>query len=398
MSSTPYAGPLAGLRIVEFAGIGPGPFAGMVLADLGAEVIGVDRPGGAGPFDLPVLRRGRRSICLDLKAPAAREVLLDLVATADALVEPYRPGVMERLGLSPEACLERNPRLVYARMSGWGQTGPQALYAGHDLTYTATSGLLSTVARDEGDGRVPRPVIPGPYLGDVAGGALLLVAGLLAAVHEASRTGHGQVIDAAIVDGASYLSTFTHALVAGGMWPGPPGHNVLDTGAPFYDTYECADGRHIAVGALEPQFYAELLRLLELTELPADDPRHPARQNDRDSWPAAKPLWEKLFRTRTRDEWCALLEHSDACVAPVLGLDEASGHPQLRERAAYRQVGGVNLPVPARRFSAGSVAARPPVPAGTDSESILAELGYAADRVAALRASGALGRTAMRDG
>lgn len=386
MSSTPYAGPLAGLRIVEFAGIGPGPFAGMVLADLGAEVIGVDRPGGAGPFDLPVLRRGRRSICLDLKAPAAREVLLDLVATADALVEPYRPGVMERLGLSPEACLERNPRLVYARMSGWGQTGPQALYAGHDLTYTATSGLLSTVARDEGDGRVPRPVIPGPYLGDVAGGALLLVAGLLAAVHEASRTGHGQVIDAAIVDGASYLSTFTHALVAGGMWPGTPGHNVLDTGAPFYDTYETSDGKYISLGSLEPQFYAELVQRLGLTdELPLSD------QMNKGTWPDLRERFTQLFLTRTRDEWCEVLEMTDVCFAPVLSLAEAPRHPHNVARETFVTVGGVIQPAPAPRYSATLNDTPQPAPAvGADGDAVLAALGYGADRIASLRSGSAV--------
>ncbi len=381
---TGYAGPLAGIRIIELTGIGPGPFAGMVLADLGAEVIAVDRLGGAGPFDLAVLRRGRRSICLDLKHPDAREVLLDLIATADALIEPYRPGVMERLGLAPEVCHARNPRLVYARMTGWGQTGPQAPYAGHDLTYSATSGLLSTVARDLGDGSIPRPVIPGPYLGDVAGGALLLVTGLLAAIHEAGRTGQGQVIDAAIADGASYLSTFTHALIAGGMWPGSPGHNVLDTGAPFYEVYECADRRHLAVAALEPQFYAELLRLLELTDLPSDDPRHPARQYDPSGWPAAKALWESLFATRTRDEWCALLEHSDACVAPVVSLADAREHPHLAARTAYRDVGEVSLPTPAPRFARGMPSPRPPVRPGTDTDSVLTELGYSVDRLAAL--------------
>jgi alpha-methylacyl-CoA racemase len=275
-------------------------------------------------------------------------------------------------------------------MTGWGQSGPQAPYAGHDLTYTATSGLLSTVARDPGDGSIPRPVMPGPYLGDVAGGALLLVVGLLAAVHEAGRTGRGQVLDAAIADGAAYLSTFTHALVAGGMWPGTPGTNMLDTGAPFYEVYECADGRHVAVGALEPQFYAELLRLLELTDLPTDDPRHPARQYDRSGWPSAKRLWEQHFGTRTRDEWCALLERSDACVAPVLDLAEAPTHAHLAARAAYRPVGGITLPAPAPRFAHGTVDVRPPVAPGTDTEAILRELGYAADRIAALQAGGAV--------
>ncbi len=390
-----YAGPLAGVRIVELAGIGPGPFAGMVLADLGADVIGVDRPGGAGPFDLAVLRRGRRSICVDLKSPEGREIVLDLVASADALIEPYRPGVMERLGLGPDECHERNPRLVYARMTGWGQDGPQARYAGHDLTYTATSGLLSGVVRDSGDGTPPRPVLPGPYLGDVAGGALLMVAGLLAALLEAGRTGSGQVIDAAICDGASYLTTFTHALIAGGMWSGAPGHNVLDTGAPFYEVYECADGRHLAIAALEPAFYDELLTRLEgeLRDVPgsgfplaADDPRHTAHRLDQSRWPEAKVLWEKLFRSRTRDDWASLLEQSDACVAPVLDLAEARSHPHLGARTAYRDVGGQWLPRPAPRFGTDPAPARPPVTPGTDTDEVLTSLGRTLEQVAALRA------------
>ncbi len=394
--TTTAVGPLAGVRIVELAGIGPGPVAGMLLADLGADVIGVDRPGGAGPFDLPVLRRGRRSIALDLKSEGGREVVLDLVASADALIEPYRPGVMERLGLGPEVALARNPRLVYARMTGWGQDGPQARYAGHDLTYTATAGILSTVARDPLDGSVPRPVLPGPYLGDVAGGALLLVAGLLAALHSAGRTGVGQVIDAAIMDGASYLTTFTHALRLGGMWGEPPGHNVLDTGAPFYEVYECADGRHLAVGALEPQFYDELLRLLgEHAGLVLDpaDPRRPELRLDQRRWPEAKALWESFFRRRTRDEWCALLERSDACVAPVLSLDEAPAHEHLAARAAYRPVGGERgpvLPVPAPRFSGTPTRTRPSPRPGEHTDEVLTELGYHPARIATLRSNAAV--------
>ena len=396
MSTAPAPGPLAGVRIVELAGIGPGPFAGMVLADLGADVIGVDRLAGAGPFDLPALRRGRRSIGVDVKSPEGRDVVLDLVASADALIEPYRPGVMERLGLGPDPCLARNPRLIYTRMTGWGQDGPQARYAGHDLTYTATSGVLSSVARDPGDGSVPRPVLPGAYLGDVAGGALLLVAGLLAALHSARQTGTGQVIDAAIVDGVSYLGTFTHALRLAGMWGGPPGRNILDTGAPFYEVYECADGRHLAVGALEPQFYAELLRLLGVhagLDLTEDDPRRPEHRFDQRRWPEAKTLWEKLFRTRARDEWCAFLERSDACVAPVVALDEAPAHPHLRARAAYQPVGGTQgptMPVPAPRFSATPTSTRPTPRPGEHTDELLAELGFHPARIATLRGAGVL--------
>lgn len=393
MTTAPAVGPLAGVRIIELAGIGPGPFAGMVLADLGADVIGIDRPGGGGPFDLPVLRRGRRSIAIDLKSDGGRDVVLDLVASADALIEPYRPGVMERLGLGPEVALARNPRLVYARMTGWGQHGPQARYAGHDLTYTATAGILSSVARDPRDGSIPRPVLPGPYLGDVAGGALLLVAGLLAALHSAGRTGVGQVIDAAITDGACYLTTFTHALRLSGMWDGLPGHNVLDTGAPFYEVYECADGRHLAVGPLEPQFYDELLRLLSEhvgLDLGPDDPRRPEHRLDNRRWPEAKVLWEQFFHTRTRDDWCAFLEHTDACVSPVLSLDEASTHAHLAARAAYRPVGGDHgptLPVPAPRFSGTPTQTRPSPTPGEHTDEVLTELGYHPARIATLRSN-----------
>lgn len=359
----PPRGPLAGVRVVELAGIGPGPFAGMMLADLGADVTRIERPGPADPFDVPVLRRGRTVVTADLKSDAGRAEVLALVDDADLLVEPYRPGVMERLGLGPDVCLARNPRLVYGRMTGWGQDGPLSRYAGHDLTYTALSGALSTFVRADDDAHLtggapapPRPVLPGPYVGDLAGGAMMLVAGLLAALHEATRTGRGQVVDAAIVDGAAYLTTFTHALRVAGLWPHPPGHNVLDTGAPFYEVYRCADDRHLAVGPLEPQFYAELLRLLDEgagVRIDTEDPRHPTRRLDPAGWPEGKRRWAALFATRTRDEWCALLERSDACVAPVLDLDEAAAHPHLRARAAYRDVDGMTLPAPAPRFRPG---------------------------------------------
>jgi alpha-methylacyl-CoA racemase len=393
--TTGYAGPLAGVRVLEFAGIGPGPVAAMMLADLGAEVIGLDRPGGAGPFDLPMLRRGRRSVAIDLKTDGGREVVLDLVGHCDLLIEPYRPGVMERLGLGPDVCLARNPKLLYGRMTGWGQSGPLAPYAGHDLTYVAVSGLLSTVGRDTGDGQVPRPLPVGPYLGDVAGGALVMVAGLLAGLLEVGRTGVGQVVDGAICDGAGYLSSFTHALIQAGSWRGKPGHNLLDSGAPFYDVYECADGRHLAVGPLEPQFYAELLRLLGEhagLEIAEDDPRHPRLRDDPRRWPEAKALWESFFRTRTRDEWSAFLEHSDACVAPVLGLDEAPAHAHVSARDGFRvvQEGGLPSPAPAPRFDRPIRTPRPPEPAGTSTESVLTDLGYAADRIAALRAAKAV--------
>ena len=384
-------GPLAGLRVVEFAGLGPAPFAAMVLADLGAEVVCIERSsGGTDLAQTPLLSRGRRSVVLDLKSPEGLRVARALVGTADLLVEGFRPGVMERLGLGPAQALADNPRLVYGRVTGWGQEGTMARYAGHDLAYLALSGALAATARDDRPGQTPRPLVPGALLGDLGGGALHLVVGLLAALHEAGRSGQGQVVDASVLDGTAYLTTFVHALRDRGFWNDPPGHNLLDSGAPYYEVYECADGRHLAVAAIEDGFYAELLRLLDLDVAP-DDPRHPARRQDRATWPAAKAAWTALFASRPRDEWAALLERSDACVAPVLDLAEVPDHHHAASRAAYLQVGDHRLPAPSPRFSRtpshpGAIPHR-----GKDTDPILAELGYSAAEIARLRASHAVG-------
>ncbi len=379
-------GPLAGVRVVELAGLGPAPFAGMILADLGADVVQVDRPQRAPSLaDTPVLLRGKRSVVADLKSDLGRDLVLTLAERSDLLVEGFRPGVMERLGVGPAECLARNPRLVYGRLTGWGQTGPLAPYAGHDITYVAPTGALAGVVRDEADGRVPRPVPPSVLVGDLAGGSLHLVIGLLAALYRARASGAGQVVDAAIVDGTAYLTTFARALAAVGLWNQAPGHNVLDTGAPYFEVYECADGRHVAVGALEEHFYGELLRRLDL-DLPEGDPRHPARRSDPAGWPDAKSRWAALFATRTRDEWCALLERSDACLAPVLTREEAPGHPHAVARAAYVRVGEHLLPAPAPRFSATPAYPGRPTTTGADTEAVLRELGYDAAQIAALRA------------
>src|SRR5215211_743357 len=333
-------GPLQGVRVVELASIGPGPFCAMLLADLGAEVLAVDRP-ATGQGGWPALfARGRRRVAVDLKHPEGPGLVLDLVAGADALVEGFRPGVAERLGIGPDACLARNPRLVYGRVTGWGQEGPLAGSAGHDIDYIALAGALHPVGPADGP-----PVPPLNLLGDFGGGGMLLALGVVAALLEAARSGRGQVVDAAMVDGAALLTTQLHELLAAGLWTDRRGANLLDGGAPFYGVYETADGRHLAVGALEPQFWAELLERLGLdaAELPA--------QLDRNGWPELRERLAALFRTRPRDEWCELLAGTDACVAPVLGLGEAPAHRHNRARGTFVDVGGVVQPAPAPRFS-----------------------------------------------
>jgi alpha-methylacyl-CoA racemase len=373
-------GPLQGLRVVELAGIGPGPFCAMLLADLGAEVLTVERPG---PPGVPALfARGKRSVAVDLKHPEGPGVVLDLVAGADALVEGFRPGVAERLGIGPEACLARNPRLVYGRVTGWGQDGPLAHSAGHDIDYIALAGALHPV----GPGGGP-PVPPLNLLGDFGGGGMLLALGVVAALLEAGRSGHGQVVDAAMVDGAALLTTQLHELLAAGRWSDRRGANLLDGAAPFYSVYETADGRHLAVGALEPRFYAELLDRVGLAgeDLPA--------QHDRSGWPALRERLAAVFRTRTRDQWCQLLEGTDACVAPVLSLLEAPTHPHNQARATFIEVAGVPQPAPAPRFSRTPCATPgPPAAPGEHDDQVLAAWGLAPDRVAHLRSSGAVQR------
>jgi alpha-methylacyl-CoA racemase len=378
-------GPLAGITVVEIAGIGPGPFCGMMLADLGADVIRVDRAGsvqGGDPERPPadLLARGRRSVGVDLKSPDGVEVVLSLVERADALFEGFRPGVAERLGIGPDECLARNPRLVYGRMTGWGQDGPYASTAGHDINYIALAGALDPIGR-----RGEAPVPPLNLVGDFGGGGLLLAFGLLAGLLEAKASGRGQVIDAAMVDGAAALMTMTHSLRAMGIWNDERGTNMLDTGAHFYDVYETADGRYVSIGSIEPQFYAELLRLtgLEGEELPF--------QHDRARWPEMKERLAAIFRTRTRDEWCALMEGTDVCFAPVLAIPEAVEHPHNVARGTFVEVAGIPQPGPAPRFSrTGAEISSPPAHPGQHTDEVLAEAGFDADRVAKLREAGAV--------
>ncbi|HET8619390.1 MAG TPA: CaiB/BaiF CoA-transferase family protein [Acidimicrobiales bacterium] len=380
------AGPLAGLRIVELAGIGPGPFAAMMLADMGAEVLRVDRADAVGEpaprWD--VNARGRRSVGIDLKHPEGRDAVLRLVERADALIEGFRPGVTERLGLGPDACLARRPALVYGRMTGWGQDGPIAQAAGRDVNYVALSGTLAMIGRAGGP-----PVPPLTLVGDFGGGGMLLAFGILCGVVEAARSGRGQVVDAAMVDGAALLAGMVHGLRADGQWHGR-GTNLLDGGAWFYEVYETADGRYVSLGAIDARSCAELVRLTGLADDvdgggPVPDPA------DRSSWPAMKVRMAALMRTRTRAEWCALLEGTDACFAPVLDPGEAPAHPHLRARGTFTEVGGVVQPAPAPRFSrtAPSVSAPPPAP-GAHTAEALADWGFSAAEIAALRSGGAV--------
>jgi alpha-methylacyl-CoA racemase len=372
-------GPLHGVRVIEIAGIGPGPFAGMMLADMGADVIRVDRAvaGGLGatfPPDKDILIRGRRSIAVDLKSPEGIELVLSLIDGADAVFEGFRPGVMERMGLGPDVCLGRNPKLVYGRMTGWGQDGPWAQMAGHDLDYIALAGALHPMgARDA------VPPVPLNLIGDFGGGGMFLAFGMVCALVEAGRSGKGQVVDAAMVDGTAALTAMFHGMLAMGLWQPQREGNLLDGGAPFYRCYRCADGEFIAVGALEPQFYAELLRGLEL-----DADAWP--QFDFARWDDMREAFGKRIGERTRDEWAAVFDGTDACVAPVLALGEAPAHPHLAERGVFVEFAGIRQPAPAPRFSRTSPSlSRPPVLPGQHTDEILSELGLEADRIAALR-------------
>jgi alpha-methylacyl-CoA racemase len=374
-------GPLDGVRVIEIASLAPAPFGCMILSDLGAEVVRVDRAERCGPdakASVDPLSRGRRSVGINLKDPAGVELLLRLAEKADVLVEGFRPGVAERLGFGPEACAKRNPRLVYGRMTGWGQDGPLASTAGHDIDYIAVSGALSMVGR-AGEGPVP----PVNLLGDFGGGGMLLALGVLAALLERERSGLGQVVDAAMVDGSALLTSFVYGLRAVGGWQDARGVNLLDTGAPFYDTYQTADGEYVAVGALEEKFYAELLAGLELSgaDLPA--------QHDRSGWPVLRARFAEAFATRTRDDWAEVFADSDGCVAPVLSAAEAPAHPYNAERGTFAEVGGVVQPAPAPRFGRSAVGtpAAPPRP-GADTDAVLSELGCGAAEIATFRASG----------
>ena len=378
------SGPLTGVKVIEIAGIGPGPFCGMVLADLGADVVRIDRAarvGRGGPngarFDL--LARGRRSVGVDLKHPDGVATVLDLVEQADVLLEGFRPGVAERLGVGPDECLARNPRLVYGRMTGWGQTGSYASTAGHDINYIALSGALHPIGR-----RGEAPVPPVNFVGDFGGGGMLLALGVCAAVIEARTSGMGQVVDAAMTDGSALLTTMFHGLLATGAWSTERGTNLLDTGSHMYDVFACADGEYISLGSLEPQFYAEMCERLEI---PIDE----MPQNERARWPEFKERIRAVIRTRTRDEWCALLEGTDVCFAPVLSLTEAPKHPHNVERGTFVEVDGITQPAPAPRFSRTPGAIRrPPSAAGQHTDETLTDWGIDVARIAALRASGAI--------
>ncbi|SMQ20461.1 alpha-methylacyl-CoA racemase [Streptomyces sp. Ag82_O1-12] len=359
---TPGHGPLTGVRVVELAGIGPGPFAAMLLADLGADVVRVDRPGGPGLAIDPaydVTNRNKRSVVVDLKAPDGPDRVLDLVARADVLVEGYRPGVAERLGVGPGDCHARNPRLVYGRMTGWGQDGPLAQRAGHDIAYIAPTGALGMIGRPD-----EPPAVPANLLGDYAGGSLYLVVGVLAALHHARANGTGQVVDAAIVDGTAHLATMIHGMLAAGGWQDRRGANLLDGGCPYYGTYETADGRYMAVGALEPRFYAEFLALLGV------EGQEGARK-DVARWSELREQVATRFKSRTRDEWTAVFDGSDACVAPVLSLREAPHHPHLAARGTFTDHGGITQPAPAPRFSATPTSVRTgPARPGADTADV----------------------------
>ncbi|HEX4905119.1 MAG TPA: CaiB/BaiF CoA-transferase family protein [Acidimicrobiales bacterium] len=376
-------GPLSGYTVIELAGIGPGPFCGMMLADMGARVIRVDRAqnvSGGDPASPPtgVLERGRESIGVDLKNPDGIETVLKLVEKADVIFEGFRPGVTERLGLGPDVCLARNPKIVYGRMTGWGQDGPYAQAAGHDINYIALAGALHPIGRK---GQAPVP--PLNLVGDFGGGGMLLAFGIACALLEAQKSGKGQVVDAAMVDGAAILTAMFYGMK--GFWTTERGTNLLDTGAHFYDVYETADGEHVSIGSIEPQFYAELRRLAGL------DADEWGAQMDRSKWPELKEKIAAVFKTKTRDEWNALMEHTDVCYAPVLSLDEAHLHPHNVERGTFKTISGVLQPGPAPRFSRTSAEIQGPAAhAGQHTDDVLASLGFEPSDIAKLREAGAV--------
>jgi alpha-methylacyl-CoA racemase len=361
------SGPLAGLRVVELAGIGPGPHAAMILADLGADVVRVDRPSGGlqlGSAEADPTLRGRRRVAADLKDVAGRETVLRLVEKADVLLEGYRPGVTERLGVGPADCHARNPRLVYGRMTGWGQDGPMAPRAGHDINYISLTGALHAIGREDG-----RPVPPLNLVGDFGGGSMLLVVGVLAALWEAQRSGEGQVVDAAMVDGVSVLAQMVWSMLGQKLWQDRRDANLLDGHAPFYDTYTCADGGHVAVGALEPQFYAALLAGLGL------DPAGLPHQYDPAGWPTLRARFTEAFAGRTRDEWAAVFADTDACVTPVLSFAEAAAHPHLTARSTIVERDGTPQAAPAPRFSRTAPELPAPPREPEDVDDVLADWG-----------------------
>ncbi len=378
-------GPLEGVKVVEIAGIGPGPFASMMLADMGADVIRVDRAyraRGGDPATPPKdpMSRGRRSIAVDLKHPDGIEAVLRIVEQADALIEGFRPGVMERLGLGPDVCLERNPKLVYGRMTGWGQEGPMAQAAGHDINYISLAGVLDHIGR-----KGERPLAPLNLVGDFGGGGMLMAFGVACALVETARSGRGQVVDAAMVDGAAVLMQMMYGMKAMGVWKDERGTNLLDTGAHFYEVYETKDGKHVSIGSIEPQFYAELVEKtgLEGEDLPA--------QMDQSQWSKLQERLAAIFKSKTRDEWCEIMEGSDVCFAPVLSMGEAPEHPHNVDRKTFLDHGGVVQAAPAPRFSRTAPEVVRPAPhIGQDSADVLADHGFSADEIQKLEESGAV--------
>src|SRR5271167_948368 len=381
-------GTLSGYKIVEFAGIGPAPMCAMLLADMGAEVLRIDRAEDAAlgislDAKYSLLSRGRKSVAIDLKRRAGAEAAMKLIERADALLEGFRPKVMERLGLGPDECLKHNPRLIYGRMTGWGQDGPLAHAAGHDINYIALSGVLASIGR-KGEAPVP----PLNLIGDFGGGALYLALGVVAGLLEAQKSGKGQVVDAAMVDGAASLMTAIYGMHGSGIWNNERGDNILDTGAHYYDVYETRDGHYVAIGSIEAKFYDELLRL---SGLKGEDLPH---QQDRKSWPKMKARLKTLFRTKTRDEWCKIMEGSDVCFAPVLSMDEAPRHPHNRHRGTFVEQGGVTQPAPAPLFSrTPSAIQRPPARPGEHTEEALRDWGFAGSELEQLRKCGAIGKS-----
>lgn len=372
-------GPLTGLKIVEFAGIGPGPFCGMLLSDLGADVVRIDRKGQGRGSPADITSRGRRSVALDLKTPEAVEACLKLMDTADAVIEGFRPGVMERLGLGPDVALKRNPKLVFGRMTGWGQTGPYAMAAGHDMNYIAITGALHAI------GTADKPVPPLNLVGDFGGGALYLAFGLMAGVIQARETGKGQVIDCAMSDGAASLMAMFYGFKAAGGWKEERRSNLLDGGAHFYDTYQCSDGKWVSIGSIEPQFYA---LLLEKTGI--DDPEF-QKQHDRSAWGSLREKLAAVIAQKTQAEWTEIMGGTDVCFAPVLDLDEAPKHPHNAARQTFVEVGGVVQPAPAPRFSATPGAIQGPPPAiGAHDREALSDWGFSEAEIGALQGAGAL--------
>lgn len=372
-------GPLEGVKIIEVGGIGPGPFCGMMLSDMGADIVRIERKGGLSLSEpkYDILTRNRRSVFIDLRKPQGVATALKIIEQVDALQEGFRPGVMEKLGLGPDVCLKRNPKLVYGRMTGWGQEGPLAKAAGHDINYISMSGALHAIGR-----KGEKPVPPLNLVGDFGGGGMMLAFGMVCALFESKKTGQGQVVDAAMVDGSAALMSIIYGLKAAGLWMDRCGINLLDSGAHFYDTYETADGKYISIGSIEPQFYALLLELAEI-----EDPEF-ENQLDFTRWPDLKIKLEALFKTKTRDAWCAIMEGTDICFAPVLSLDEAPEHPHNQERNTFVEMEGVLQPAPAPRFSRTppEIKTAPPVP-GQDTQRVLEDFGLTLDEIEDLKQS-----------